>query len=125
MAPPPHLFPILNGGHEHITAIYDLPSSASIHQTESQVVISMPTSALKKRRVDDEVPKSERLPRKELLSFWERVSVMETPGNLTFITLSGNADVLKIEPNQGTPGAYLVFHGASPPRFLKRRRHVL
>jgi len=125
-AAPPHLFPILNGGAEHITSVYDLPSSASIHQSKGQIIISVPTSSLKRvRPADDESPgvpvngqPLALLSRKQRVAFDERVSVTDAPGGMTFMTLSGNPSHLKIEPNKGTPGAYLVFHGPAPPRLL-------
>ena len=125
-AAPPHLFPILNGGAEHITSVYDLPSTASIHQSKGQIIISVPTSSLKRvRPADDESPgvpvngqPLALLSRKQRVAFDERVSVTDAPGGMTFMTLSGNPSHLKIEPNKGTPGAYLVFHGPAPPRLL-------
>jgi len=115
MPVPPHLYPIRNGGAHQMTCVYGLPPSSTVFQTDGQVMITAPTAQLKRRREGDEVPEAEKLPRKELRSLYDRLTVQEIPGGKTVFSFSA----FKVEKDTSTNDhSFLVFHGAAPTRFV-------
>jgi len=116
--PPPHVMPILHGGAMcgAVTLLYDMPESASIHSSENMLIVTAPTSSLKRARADDPPAPDSLIPAKELRAFKKRVDIKHVDGDVTFFTFSGlSGDEFKIEARKGVPGSYVVFHGANPP----------
>ena len=112
---PPHLFPINNGGSLQMTSVYGLPSSSTVFHENGQVLITAPSSLLKRAREADDVPDEEKISKKQLRSLYDRVSVQAMPGGRTVFSFSAH----KVERDTSVgDNSYLVFHGSSPTRFI-------